>query len=356
MPPYVLYQRNRSRPQPTAVATPVPVATSIVIASQPSSTVEDTNFTVTVQVKDQFGANFSSTASISVAKQSGTGTLSGTSPVSAVAGLATFSNLQMDTGSATVVLRFTSSGLGTVDTTSITVTASGGDPVPSGNILIDTRAGGAQSWQAGGMTTIANLDSVWDEDIGHTLESFNTDVDGSGTNGRRSTWPASPGSEKDSQLNKYFTGSAPAIITGSNTNGWQIQFKRKLASDWAYNTNGQGGKVSLSLRSKDNGGDLNRIYMVENNAGYNFQIDNNGYFSGDFARSIALSRGVLETLTVFINPTGGIIQVTRNGVLEMNLSGQGIGSAGFSQVQFHVAYFIQNGCISDEWDYVINVP
>lgn len=103
-----------------------PVATSIVVASQPSSTVEDTNFTVTIQVKDQFGNNISSTASISVTKQSGTGTLSGTSPVSAVAGLATFSNLQMDTAGASVVLRFsaTGAGLGTCDTSTIAVTSS----------------------------------------------------------------------------------------------------------------------------------------------------------------------------------------------------------------------------------------
>jgi len=58
--------------------------------------------------------------SVSVAVQSGTATLSGTTTVTAVDGIATFTDLVL-TGSGNVTLRFTSSGLTLVDSSSFTV-------------------------------------------------------------------------------------------------------------------------------------------------------------------------------------------------------------------------------------------
>ena len=58
--------------------------------------------------------------SVSVAVQSGTATLSGTTTVTAVDGVATFTDLIL-TGSGSVTLRFTSSGLTQVDSSSFTV-------------------------------------------------------------------------------------------------------------------------------------------------------------------------------------------------------------------------------------------
>jgi alpha-tubulin suppressor-like RCC1 family protein len=60
------------------------------------------------------------TNSVSVAVQSGTATLSGTTTVTAVDGIATFTDLVL-TGSGNVTLRFTSSGLTLVDSSSFTV-------------------------------------------------------------------------------------------------------------------------------------------------------------------------------------------------------------------------------------------
>lgn len=60
------------------------------------------------------------TNSVTVAVQSGTATLSGTTTVAAVAGVATFTDLVL-TGSGNVTLRFTSSGLTLVDSSSFTV-------------------------------------------------------------------------------------------------------------------------------------------------------------------------------------------------------------------------------------------
>ena len=60
------------------------------------------------------------TNSVTVAVQSGTATLSGTTTVAAVNGVATFTDLVL-TGSGAVTLRFTSSGLTLVDSSSFTV-------------------------------------------------------------------------------------------------------------------------------------------------------------------------------------------------------------------------------------------
>jgi hypothetical protein len=60
------------------------------------------------------------TNSVTVAVQSGTATLSGTTTVTAVDGVATFTDLVL-TGSGNVTLRFTSSGLTLVDSSSFTV-------------------------------------------------------------------------------------------------------------------------------------------------------------------------------------------------------------------------------------------
>ncbi len=107
------------------VAVP-PVATSLTITTQPSTTTSGQTMSpaVVVKVLDQFGAVFSSTATILASIFTGNATLGGTVSVQCVAGVATFSNLVPSigtTGSNTI--RFTSSGLTGVTSSAFTVTA-----------------------------------------------------------------------------------------------------------------------------------------------------------------------------------------------------------------------------------------
>jgi len=74
-----------------------------------------------ININDSLGSVVRiATNSVTVAVQSGTATLSGTTTVAAVNGVATFTDLVL-TGSGAVTLRFTSSGLTLVDSSSFTV-------------------------------------------------------------------------------------------------------------------------------------------------------------------------------------------------------------------------------------------
>ncbi len=102
----------------------------LAVASQPSSAVAATNFTVVIQLQNASSVDVTNAGvSVSIAKQSGTGTLSGGATGLSVLtdsnGRATFNTLQMDTGGASVVLRATSSGLTLIDTSTISITAAG---------------------------------------------------------------------------------------------------------------------------------------------------------------------------------------------------------------------------------------
>ncbi len=73
-----------------------------------------------VEIRDATNTKVSSTANVTVAIFSGTGSLVGTATVAAVDGVATFAGLQLN-GSGAHVLRFSSSGLTSVDAPTITV-------------------------------------------------------------------------------------------------------------------------------------------------------------------------------------------------------------------------------------------
>lgn len=99
-------------------------ATKLVISGFPSSGysgISIDEFTVEVQRADN-SVDLNSTASISVSKNSGSGSLSGTSPVSAEEGVATFSDISFDTG----------------DDYTISVSATGLTGATSGTITIVT--------------------------------------------------------------------------------------------------------------------------------------------------------------------------------------------------------------------------
>ncbi len=108
----------------SSVTVAAPVATQLGIATQPAGAVSGINLTTqpVVEIRDAGGAVVSgSTASVTAAITSGTGTLVGTATVAAVNGVATFTNLRIN-GSGAHTLTFTSSGLTSAVSNSLTVT------------------------------------------------------------------------------------------------------------------------------------------------------------------------------------------------------------------------------------------
>ncbi|HEX2638324.1 MAG TPA: metallophosphoesterase [Gemmatimonadales bacterium] len=110
-----------------------PVATALAFAVQPSHTVAGAAITPAVQaeIRDQFGARLT-TASNSITLAIGTnpsgGTLSGTTTVAAVNGVATFSGLSIDQVGSGYTLTATSSGLTGATSAAFNITA---PPVPT---------------------------------------------------------------------------------------------------------------------------------------------------------------------------------------------------------------------------------
>ncbi len=104
---------------------PPPTATKLGFNVQPSAVGVNTSISpaVKVEIQDASGARVTgSTANVTIAKLTGSGTLTGTLTVAAVAGLATFSDLKLDAAD-TYTLRATSSGLTQADSSSFVVSA-----------------------------------------------------------------------------------------------------------------------------------------------------------------------------------------------------------------------------------------
>ena len=102
------------------------VATQLVVTTPPSGAVNDVAFTgqPVIAIKDSGGNTVTTDSSteVTVAKASGSGTLSGTLTATAINGVATFSDLKIvGTGAHTLI--FTSGALSSVTSTSFTVAA-----------------------------------------------------------------------------------------------------------------------------------------------------------------------------------------------------------------------------------------
>ncbi|CAG0962212.1 hypothetical protein PLCT2_00824 [Planctomycetaceae bacterium] len=118
---------------PNLPAYPLLGATEFV--STPTSVTVNQNFTVTVEILDNFGQRVTTgsgaTATITLSIFSGTGTLLGTTSVAAVNGLATFNGLALDTADS-FVLRASVTGLNAGLSTPITVKTLDADNGSSG--------------------------------------------------------------------------------------------------------------------------------------------------------------------------------------------------------------------------------
>lgn len=158
------------------------VATSLIFSTQPAGAVAGEPFTTqpVVTVRDQHGATLTSfTGNVTIAKQSGTGTLSGTLVKAAVAGVATFTNLQIDTAGSFVLRASIASPVLTVDSASFAVSA------PPGFTFIDHT--GAASTSTNEITTPA-IDTTGATLLVVSVASFEDNAAPTLTDSKSNTW------------------------------------------------------------------------------------------------------------------------------------------------------------------------
>jgi hypothetical protein len=334
--------------------------TTLAIVAQPSSTTASGSAfsqQPIVQLQNALSnpvnrARMVVTASIA----SGSGNLGGiTTAATNASGLATFTDLGI-VGSGAYTVQFSVPGLTSAisDTVRVTSDSSGvqpTEPTPSGTIVLDWRAGGAQDMQA--VSTLAafkayststkpqpgEFDDVTNGNGNATL-AFTTNYDGNGKHALRVDWPANPGNVDSgastiwyfnttlSQLYCSFVIHLGKTATGGG-NG--------TVGSFSPTSPGGGSKRWFAFRQADNGTD--RVYWVWGAAdlsvqSQDVQIDNrnwNSFFNTDFG----IGQDVRWTFRVIpaSSPTAldGIVQAWRNGVMVMNDQRANIGSAGFQQ-------------------------
>jgi hypothetical protein len=125
----------------SVVAPPATGASQLAVSRQAAGAVDGAAFTTqpTVQLRDAAGAVVAtSSAAVTAALASGTGTLGGTLTVSAVSGVARFTDLRI-TGTGAHTLSFTSAGIPSVSSSSFVVAAAAPPPPAAATQLAVTR-------------------------------------------------------------------------------------------------------------------------------------------------------------------------------------------------------------------------
>ncbi|MBY0490953.1 MAG: Ig-like domain-containing protein [Gemmatimonadaceae bacterium] len=207
-----------------AIALGAGAPAQLAITTQPAGAVSGVNFTTqpVVQIRDGAGNLTASTATVTAAIASGTGTLSGTTTVTAVNGVATFTNLRI-AGSGAHTLTFTSTGLTSATSSSLTVTQT------AASLSIQTQPSGAVSSTA--FTTqpvvriLDNAGLVVTSGAGASLAVTAAVSSGSGTLGGTVTATAVNGVATFTNLAitgsgahaLQFTTTAPALSATSNS-------------------------------------------------------------------------------------------------------------------------------------------
>ncbi len=355
---------------------PPPSATQLGVSVQPVGGVSGTALGTqpVVQLRNASGQLVSSaTGSVTAAIASGTGTLSGTTVVNAVNGVATFTNLAI-TGSGSYTLSFTSSGLTSVTSNSIAMTASGGsggssgssaEPTPSGTIVFDSRAGGAQSFQSA--NSISDVRAYFTKDQGqgagelvdgsHGHWDFTTNYDGNGKHALRIDWTANPGTESEASSIFYYPTSINQLYWTVTIHLGQTATGGGLGTVGSFVpvTTGGGMKRLLFLRNKDDGTD--RTYWVWQTSSpsapeSSISIDNrnfNDYFQVDLG--VGVDVRWTGRIVPASSPTSsdGVVQVWRNGVLVVDDHAAAIGNLPFSEKEMAATRFNTTQNESEYW-------
>jgi len=192
-------------------------ATQLVFGTQPSNTAAGSSITpaVTVQVEDaNNNVVTTSTASIAVAigTNPGGGTLSGTTPVSAVNGVATFSNLSINKTGTGYTLAASSTGVAGATSNTFNITAG---PVSAGTSTVTANP---TSVTADGTTT-------------STITVTLLDANSNPVSGKTVTLTAGSGSSTITTVNGTSNASGQATFTVKDTKAETVTYTAKDTTD-----------------------------------------------------------------------------------------------------------------------------
>lgn len=196
----------------TAITQRAPVSVSpaaaaaLAFTTQPSNTQANAPITpaVTVDIRDQYGNHVNSPASVGVAigTNPGSGTLSGTSPQTAVNGVAAFSDLAINNTGTGYTLVASSTGLTSATSTAFNITA----PAPSASL--STVVAGTPTFTAGGSSGVT---VTVKDGLGNPLSGVSVTLSSS-VAGDVITQPASA-----TDVNGATSGSVSATSAGART-------------------------------------------------------------------------------------------------------------------------------------------
>jgi adhesin/invasin len=352
-------------------------ATQLAITTQPSGTATSGSALSrqpVVQLRDGSGATVATSGiAVTAAIATGGGTLSGTlTATTDASGAASFSGLMISGAAGDRTLVFSATGLTSATSNTISVTTGTGsvgsttEPRPTGTIVLDTRAGGAQDIQA--VSTFAGAQAYWkasggvlNPGSGSGVMGFTTDYNGSGKHAFRIDWQANPGGESAINDNSFYFPSTLSSLYCSVV----IHLGRTATGGGVGNigsfvpvTSSGGMKRILWLRQRDNGTD--RLYWNWPTAGQNSQqndltIDNRNfdtYFNANYGVGVDV-RWTFELIPG--NP--GTLRVWRDGVLVKENTNAAIGTTGFAQLQFITTRFAAQQAETEYWtDLVVWKP
>lgn len=232
----------------------------------------------------------------------------------------------------------------------------GDEPTPSGNILFDTRAGGAEDYQT--TTTIDQMQGRWDALRNTTASQFYSgDVDGTGTKARGCQWANATGSEQEAMVD------TESVRTVAPASGWYTQFKMRLGRSSTGGGSGTVGQFSLTggnphqktfIWTRANGD--HRVYIAMRPSETKLSIDGLNYNSPDWDENPYDYPGENQTITVYLQPTGGVVRAWRNGTLILDASGQDIGNSVLNDIQETVTTFPAQQQVQYMWDTVVWYP
>lgn len=357
---------RRTSPPPPPGAGP----TQLAITTQPTGAIDGVALTTqpVLEIRDaQNQLDTSSTLLVTAAIATGTGTISAGSTKAAVAGVATFTALTL-TGVSTDTIVFTASGLSSATSATIVVTGAG-EPVPSGTIIFDGRAGGAQDFQS--ITTRAQLAAYFTATGGELTDlqvgvwNMELNYNGSNKHAMRLEWTSNPAAQS-SLLGNFYFKSGGNDITYPNLYYSVVIHLGKTATGGGIGsvgsfvpvTNGGGMKRTLFARSKDNSGDPYRLYPVwnggdqgpPNRCGFNIDTSN---FDVRYNADYGVAEDVRWTMEALPGATNHL-RMWRNGVAVLDHTGTGaasttsIGTGPFAQMQVATTRF---NCTQDETEY-----
>lgn len=155
------------------VATALPGAiASLQFSTQPAGTYAGAPFVTQPVIRslDSFGNITTSTANITLTRQSGTGSLGGTTTLAMVNGVATFTNVSYSVAESGVVLR-ASDGTHTVDSNAFTIANLPAGACVNNDARFTTAEGGCKDlstglvWSAKSASTMTWHDAIWDSAV-----------------------------------------------------------------------------------------------------------------------------------------------------------------------------------------------